>query len=121
MFFNFMKPKKDHAEAANAIVASAIAKIAEKDTKETILVLRRLVNAAFDHIETVSKAQQAAQEPEAGQTTQPTQDAGAQDAGSQDGSAQTGQSAQEPPAQDSVVQGNGTKTETSQAKKKTTA
>lgn len=53
MFFNFMKPKKDHTEAANTIVASAIAKIAEKDTKETILVLRSLVNAAFDHIESI--------------------------------------------------------------------
>jgi hypothetical protein len=120
MFFNFMKPKKD-AEATNAIVASAIAKIAEKDTKETILVLRGLVNAAFDHIEESSKAQQAAQEPEAGPSAQPTQDAGAQGAGSQDGPAQTGQSAQEPAAQDSVVQGNETKTETPQAKKKTTA
>ncbi len=48
-----MKPKKDHTEATNAIVASAIAKIAEKDTKETILVLRGLVNAAFDHIESI--------------------------------------------------------------------
>ena len=59
---------------------------------------------AFD-IEESSKAQQAAKEPEAGQATQPTQDAGsqdanAQDAGSQDGSTQTGQSAQEPAAQD---------------------
>jgi hypothetical protein len=53
MFFNFMKPKKNHTEAANAIVATAIAKIAEKDTKETILVLRGLVNAAFDHIESM--------------------------------------------------------------------
>jgi F0F1-type ATP synthase gamma subunit len=76
MFFNFMKPKKDHSEAANTIVATAIAKIAEKDTKETILVLRGLVNAAFDHIESmvVTPAAEPAtetqeKEPEASEVT----------------------------------------------------